>query len=360
MKFKHALALLCCLNLFLLGTSCDTESTTNTTDTSETNNTPDTPETAEYAMVIHGGAGTLRRADMTAEKDSMYRSALDSALTIGEQILQSGGTAADAVEKTINYLETVPLFNAGKGAVFTAAGQHELDASFMDGATLNAGAVGGVTNVKHPISAARAVMEKSEHVMLSGPGAEEFALEQGLETVPNSYFFTQFRYDALQKAQAAEAKAESERTSMLAPPFPDHKFGTVGCVALDKEGNIVAGTSTGGMTNKKYGRIGDSPIIGAGTYANNATCGVSCTGHGEFFIRYAVAYDVHAHMAYAKKTLADATDAVVMKKLVDAGGSGGLIALDKYGNISMTYNTEGMYRGYVKPGERVVGIYKDE
>jgi len=360
MKFIHPFTLLCFIGLFLLGTSCENETGTNTTDEPNTNITPDTQEVAEYAMVIHGGAGTLRRADMTAEKDSMYRSALDSALTIGEQILQSGGSAADAVEQTINYLENVPLFNAGKGAVFTAAGQHELDASFMDGATLNAGAVGGVTNVKHPITAARAVMENSEHVFLSGPGAEEFALEQGLETVPNSYFFTQHRYDALQEAQAAEAEVDSERTSMLSPPFPDHKFGTVGCVALDKEGNIVAGTSTGGMTNKKYGRIGDSPIIGAGTYANNATCGVSCTGHGEFFIRYAVAYDVHAYMAYAKKTLADATEAVVMEKLVDAGGSGGLIALDKYGNISMTYNTEGMYRGYVKPGERVVGIYKDE
>ena len=342
---------------FLGITACQQETTT---ETDEQAAAAPAPEPAEYAMVIHGGAGTLKRENMTPERDSMYRAALDSALLVGESVLKNGGSAANAVEQTINYLETVPLFNAGKGAVFTAAGRNELDASFMDGATLNAGAVGGVTNIKHPISAARAVMEKSEHVMLTGKGAEEFALEQGLETVPNSYFFTQQRYDALQKAKAAEAKADAERTSMLAPPFPDSKFGTVGCIALDKEGNIVAGTSTGGMTNKKYGRIGDSPIIGAGTYANNATCGVSCTGHGEFFIRYAVAYDVHALMAYKDMSLEEATNEVVNNKLKNAGGSGGLIALDKYGNVSMTYNTEGMYRGYVKPGERQVGIYKDE
>lgn len=310
-----------------------------------------------YAMVIHGGAGTLKRENMTPEKDAQYRAALDSALTIGESILKNGGSAADAVEKTIHYLENVPLFNAGIGAVYTAEAKHELDASFMDGATLNAGAVGGVTNIKHPISAARAVLEHSEHVMLTGPGAERFAEEQGLETVDNSYFDTPFRYEALKKAQAAEKEQLSVRTN---PLFPDAKFGTVGCVALDQNGNIVAGTSTGGMTNKKYGRVGDSPIIGAGTYANNATCGVSCTGHGEFFIRYAVAYDVHAYMAYKELSLEDATDKVVNQKLVEAGGSGGLIALDKNGNIAMAYNTEGMYRGYVKPGERLVGIYKDE
>ena len=337
--------------LLVLTPGCQTDTATETEPVSDRTSSP--PDTAEYALVIHGGAGTLKRSDMTPERDSLYRAALDSALTIGENILKNGGASADAVEKTINYLENVPLFNAGKGAVFTAAGEHELDASFMDGATLNAGAVGGVTNIKHPITAARAVMEKSEHVMLSGAGAEEFALEQGLETVPNSYFFTQQRYDALMRAQ----QAESDQTSMV---LTDRKFGTVGCVALDQSGNIVAGTSTGGMTNKKYGRIGDSPIIGAGTYANNATCGVSCTGHGEFFIRYAVAYDVHAHMAYAQKSLSEATETVVLKKLVDAGGSGGLIALDRLGNVAMTYNTEGMYRGYVKPGEREVGIYKDE
>lgn len=344
-------------------TACQQETSTEATDQSAT--TP-TPEAAEYAMVIHGGAGTLKRENMTPERDSTYRAALDSALLVGESVLKSGGSAADAVEQTINYLENIPLFNAGKGAVFTAAGRNELDASFMDGATLNAGAVGGVTNIKHPISAARAVMEKSEHVMLTGTGAEEFALEQGLESVPNSYFFTQHRYDALQEAKAAEAEeteeteGEAERTSMAVPPFPDTKFGTVGCVALDKDGNIVAGTSTGGMTNKKYGRIGDSPIIGAGTYANNATCGVSCTGHGEYFIRYAVAYDMHALMAYQEMSVDEAANEIINHKLEEAGGSGGLIALDKYGNVTMTYNTEGMYRGYVKPGEREVGIYKDE
>lgn len=356
MQNKYAIWLVLFIS-FLGMTACQQEATTDTT--TEKTAAP-TPDTAEYAMVIHGGAGTLKRENMTPERDSMYRAALDSALTLGESILKNGGTAADAVEQTINYLENVPLFNAGKGAVFTAAGRNELDASFMDGATLNAGAVGGITNIKHPISAARAVLEKSEHVMLTGKGAEEFAMEQGLETVPNSYFFTQHRYDALQKAKAAEEKATNRQTGMATPPFPDAKFGTVGCVALDKAGNIVAGTSTGGMTNKKYGRIGDSPIIGAGTYANNMTCGVSCTGHGEFFIRYAVAYDVHALMAYGEMSLNEATNEIINNKLQEAGGSGGLIALDQFGNVSMTYNTEGMYRGYVKPGERQVGIYKDE
>ena len=314
-------------------------------------------EPIQYALVIHGGAGTLIREDMTPDKDAQYRSALDSALTIGENILLSGGTAADAVEKTINYLEDVPLFNAGKGAVYTADEHHELDASFMDGATLEAGAVGGITNIKHPISAARAVMLYSEHVMLTGQGAEQFAQEQGLDTVSNTYFDTPFRYEALQKVKALEKENLSLSRSSV---YPDKKFGTVGCVALDTYGNIVAGTSTGGMTNKKYGRVGDSPIIGAGTYANNSTCGVSCTGHGEFFIRYAVAYDVHAHMAYTNIPLNEATHKVVNQKLVEAGGSGGLIAVDKFGNIAMTFNTPGMYRGYVKPGKRVVSIYKDE
>lgn len=356
MQNKYAIWMVLFISLWGL-TACQQETTTETND--QTTAAP-TPEPAEYAMVIHGGAGTLKRENMTPERDSMYRAALDSALTVGESILQSGGSAADAVEQTINYLENVPLFNAGKGAVFTAAERNELDASFMDGATLNAGAVGGVTNIKHPISAARAVLENSEHVMLTGKGAEEFAMEQGLETVPNSYFFTQHRYDALQEAKAAEEAPPSNQTGMTAPPFPDNKFGTVGCVALDKAGNIVAGTSTGGMTNKKYGRIGDSPIIGAGTYANNMTCGVSCTGHGEFFIRYAVAYDVHALMAYREMGLQEATNEIINNKLKEAGGSGGLIALDKFGNVAMTYNTEGMYRGYIKPGERQVGIYKDE
>lgn len=309
---------------------------------------------AEYAIVIHGGAGTILKANITPEQEAAYKKAMNEALDIGEAILKSGGSSLDAVEKTIHSLEESPLFNAGKGAVFTNAGVNELDASIMSGADRNAGAVGGVTIVKHPISAARAVMEKSTHVMLTGKGAEQFAQEQGLELVDNEYFFTQRRWDALQKAKATEDKS----TGILPKESDDYKFGTVGCIALDKKGNIVAGTSTGGMTNKKYNRIGDSPIIAAGTYANNNTCGVSCTGHGEYFIRYAVAHDVSALMEYKGWSVEEAAREVVNKKLVEAGGSGGLIALDKYGNVTMPFNTEGMYRGYARPGERVVKIYK--
>ena len=289
---------------------------------------------------------------MTPEKEQLYRQALNEALDIGVKVLEEGGSAMDAVEQTVMHLENFPLFNAGKGAVFTAEGKNELDASFMDGATLNAGAVGGVTNLKNPIQAARAVMERSKHVMLSGKGAEQFAEEQGLETVEPDYFFTEHRWEALQKAKAAEDKA-----SGALEVNPDFKFGTVGCVALDKNGNLAAGTSTGGMTNKKYNRIGDSPIIGAGIYANNKTCAVSSTGHGEFFIRYTVAHDISAIMEYASLDVKTAADQVVKEKLVEAGGSGGVIVVDKNGNVTMPFNTEGMYRGYAKPGEREVSIY---
>ncbi len=311
-------------------------------------------ERPDYAIVIHGGAGTIRQSAMTPEREDAYRLAMNEALSIGEDILQSGGSAIDAVEQTIRYLEDQPLFNAGKGAVFTAEGRNELDASFMDGATLNAGAIGGVTIIKNPISAARAVMEKSKHVMLTGTGAEKFALEQQLDTVPNAYFYTESRWQALQRAKAAEAEKTSGRILE-----PSAKFGTVGCVALDSQGNIAAGTSTGGMTNKKYNRIGDSPIIGAGTYAKNSTCGVSCTGHGEFFIRYAVAHDLSAMMEYQGLSLKEAGDRIVHGKLKDAGGSGGLIALDRQGNIIMPFNTEGMYRAYAKPDGREVKFYKE-
>lgn len=306
-----------------------------------------------YAIVIHGGAGTITKANMTDEKEKAYRDKLNEALEVGETILKNGGTSADAVTQTIMVMENSPLFNSGKGAVFTNAGINELDASFMDGKTQNAGAVGGVTNVKNPILAARAVLEKSEHVLLTGKGAEQFAKEMGIEQVDNSYFRTERRWNSLQKAKAAEAK-----TGDVSYDNPDYKFGTVGCVALDNSGNIVAGTSTGGMTNKRYNRIGDSPIIGAGTYANNATCGVSSTGHGEYFIRYAVAYDIAARMAYLKEDVGTAANTVINKTLVDAGGTGGVIALDKLGNVAMPFNTAGMYRGYAKPGERVVKIYK--
>ncbi len=310
-------------------------------------------EKAEYALVIHGGAGTIRKQDLSEEKEASIRAKLDEALTVGENVLKAGGTAIDAVEATIIVLENSPHFNAGKGAVFTNEGKNELDASFMDGKTQNSGAVAGITNVKNPIRAARAVLEKSEHVMLAREGAEQFAKEQGLEIVDPSYFHTDRRWNSLEKAK------QREMGSILSENPIDNKFGTVGCAALDKAGNLAAGTSTGGMTNKRYARIGDSPVIGAGTYANNNTCAISSTGHGEYFIRYVVAYDISAMMEYGNKDFGTAADYVINDKLKKAGGTGGIIGLDKYGNVAMPFNTEGMYRGYVKPDKREVLIYKD-
>jgi beta-aspartyl-peptidase (threonine type) len=315
----------------------------------------------DYAMVIHGGAGTILKENMTPEKEEGIRAAMNAALDAGEKVLQAGGTAADAVEATIWVMEDSPHFNAGKGAVFTNAGINEMDASFMTGHDQNAGAVGGVTTIKHPISAARAVLEKSEHVLLSGQGAQEFAELQGLETVDPSYFRTEGRWNSLQRALEGERVEQEKLEGHRIITDIDHKYGTVGCVALDKSGNLAAGTSTGGMTNKRYNRLGDSPIIGAGTYADNATCGVSCTGWGEYFIRYAVAYDVHARMAYAGASVQEAADAVINKTLVEKGGTGGLIALDAKGNVAMPFNTPGMYRAYLKAGgERVVQFYEEE
>lgn len=317
---------------------------------------------ADYAIAIHGGAGTIRKEDLTPEQDSAYRAALNAALDIGEKILSEGGDALDAIEQTIRYLEDSPLFNAGKGAVFTHEGKNELDASVMRGADLGAGAVGGVTNIKNPISAARAVMEQSPHVMLTGRGAEQFARERGLEIVDPTYFFTQNRWEGLQRAKAEEAvRLDHDGKQGYAPgqeePGHDYKFGTVGCVALDKAGHLAAGTSTGGMTNKRWNRVGDAPIIGAGTYANDATCAISCTGHGEFFIRWTVAHDVSALMEYKGMSLMDAANEVVNAKLKQAGGEGGLVAVDRLGNVALPFNSEGMYRGYARPGERVVAIY---
>lgn len=310
-----------------------------------------------YSIAIHGGAGTITRASMTPEKEAAYIAALDTALTIGETILKNGGTSLDAVEKTISYLEDCPLFNAGRGAVFTHEGKNELDASIMDGASQKAGAVGSVMTVKHPIQLARAVMDKSPHVFLTGRGAEQFAAENGIEIIDPEWFYTEERWNSLQKAQ--EAEKQQGKTGEAGPkPNPDYKYGTVGCVALDNRGNLAAGTSTGGMTNKRWNRLGDSPVIGAGTYASNDACAVSCTGHGEFFIRYAVAFDVWARMVYKGEALEAAADFVVNKKLVEKGGEGGLIAVDKNGNIALPFNSEGMYRGYARPGERKVSIYK--
>ncbi len=310
-----------------------------------------------YSLAIHGGAGTITKANMTPEKEAAYTAALDTALTIGENILKNGGTALDAVEQTIVYMENCPLFNAGRGAVFTHEGRNELDASIMDGSSLKAGAVGGVTTVKNPVRLARAVMEKSPHVMLTGRGAEQFAAENGLELVDPSWFYTKERWQSLQKALEAE-KRESKTGDMTDPARRDHKFGTVGCVALDKDGHLAAGTSTGGMTNKRWNRLGDAPVIGAGTYASDDACAVSCTGHGEYFIRYSVAHDVWARATYLGETIEQATDFIVNKKLAENGGEGGLIAVDRYGNVAMPFNSEGMYRGYAIPGERKVMIYR--
>ncbi len=322
---------------------------------SEPSNTTNDCNRPKYAIVIHGGAGTIKKENMTPEKEAAYKQKLNEALNTGEEILKTGGSAMDAVEATIQVMENSPLFNSGKGAVYTHEGTHELDASFMDGATLNAGAVGGVTIVKNPIRAARLVMTNSPHVLLTGSGADQFAIDQGLDTVPNTYFDTESRYKSLQKV------LEKEKQGMgYLEEWPDYKYGTVGCVALDKNGNIAAGTSTGGMTNKRYNRIGDSPIIGAGTYANNQTCGVSCTGHGEYYIRYAVAHDLSAQLEYTNRSLEAAANEIIHHKLMKAGGSGGLIAIDKCGNIVMDFNTAGMYRGYAKPQERVVEIYKQK
>jgi len=303
----------------------------------------DSVKRQEWAIVIHGGAGVITREKMTPELDKEYRESLTAAMNVGKKILSEGGSALDAVEKTINMMEDNPLFNAGKGAVFTHDGKNELDAAIMDGSNLAAGAVAGVTDIKNPITAARCVMTKSVHVMLTGAGASQFAKEQGLEIVPPSYFYTERRFNELQEILKKE------------------KMGTVGCCALDKNGNLAAGTSTGGMTNKKYNRIGDAPIIGAGTYANNATCAVSGTGHGEFFIRWTVAHDISALMEYKGLSLKDASELVVNGKLVKAGGSGGVICVDKSGNISMPFNSEGMFRGYATAdGKGGVFIYKDE
>lgn len=305
-------------------------------------------EVPEYAIVIHGGAGYQASSNHDDAKQNEMHDILNAALDIGESILKNGGTSLEAVEKTINFMEDAPQFNAGKGAVFTHDGSNELDASIMQGKDHSAGAVGGVTTVKNPISAAIAVMNNSNHVMMVGKGAEAFASSQGIEIVDPSYFVVQEKLDRLKHVQEENSKKKG-----------DEKHGTVGCVALDKAGNIVAGTSTGGMTNKKFNRIGDSPIIGAGTYADNATCGVSCTGHGEYFIRFTVARDISALMEYKEMSLTEASDYVVNKKLVKEGGEGGIIALDKFGNIAMPFNTPGMYRGYAKPGERITKIFKD-
>lgn len=316
----------------------------------------------KYAMVIHGGAGTITRAKMTPEKEKNYIAALTAALQAGYQKIQEGKSSLDAVEAAIHVLEDSPLFNAGKGAVFTHDGKNEMDASIMSGKTLSAGAVAGVTNVRNPISAARAVMEKSEHVFMAGKGAEKFAKQAGLTIVKPSYFYTEERWKGLKEAIKEDAEKSKLDHSFVNPRLGvkniDFKFGTVGAVALDKEGNLAAGTSTGGMTNKKYGRIGDAPVIGAGTYANNATAAISCTGWGEFYIRNVVAHELSALMNYKGLSVVEAGNQVI-KNVGDMGGDGGLIAMDKNGHVAMPFNTEGMYRGTVTADGKIeVQIYK--
>lgn len=314
----------------------------------------DKPHTA---LVIHGGAGVIERGALTAEDERAIRVDLNLALDAGNAVLAKGGAALDAVQAVIQVLEDSPRFNAGKGAVFNAQGKHELDASIMEGHTRRAGAVAGVTTVRHPIQLARAVMQHSEHVMLAGAGAEAFAdTRPELERVPNSWFDTDVRRKQLEKAQAAE----QAQASTGVPAMPGGYFGTVGAVALDAQGHIAAATSTGGMTNKRWGRVGDSPIIGAGTWADDR-CGVSGTGWGEFYIRFAVAHDICARVAYRGDTLAVAAEEVVNRIVPAAGGDGGAIALDRDGNIAMPFNTSGMYRGWIRPdGSRGVAIFRDE
>jgi beta-aspartyl-peptidase (threonine type) len=323
------------------------------------------PKSASFGFVIHGGAGTILKSNMTPELEAAYREKLKEALMVGYNILKNDGSSLDAVEAAIRVMEDSPLFNAGKGVVLTSEGTAEMDASIMDGKTLKAGAVAAIKHIKNPISLARLVMEKSPHVMMVGDGAEVFAKQQGIELVPQEYFITEKRRQELQRVKEEEKKQQAAPAKGQTPEKPakesgDNKHGTVGAVALDKFGNLAAGTSTGGMTNKKFGRIGDSPIIGAGTYANNLTCAVSATGYGEFFIRSVVAHDISALMEYKGMSLKDAANFVIMDKLGKLGGTGGVIAIDKDGHIAMPFNTTGMYRGYVgADGKAVVEIYKD-
>src|ERR1700730_372562 len=309
----------------------------------------------KIGLVVHGGAGTMERGKMTPEREREYRTGIENALRAGWEILQRGGSSLDATEAAVRAFEETPLFNAGKGSVFSAAGINEMDAAIMDGKTLKAGAVADVRHVKNPISLARLVMDKSPHILMSGDGAENFAKENGVELVDAKYFFTQQRWDELQKDKAKEKGAAGDKKFIVAP---EGARGEVGAVALDRAGNLAAATSTGGKSNKLSGRIGDTPIIGGGTYANNATCAVSGTGDGEFFIMATATHDVSALMEYRRKTVEEASIAVI-DKIAKLGGTGGMIAIDKNGKIALPFNTSGMYRGYVDPnGKFVTEIYR--
>ena len=313
-------------------------------------------QTKNFGLVVHGGAGTIERSKMTPERERGYRSGIERALAAGYEILKRGGSSLDATETAVRVLEDDPHFNAGKGAVFTNVGTNELDAAVMDGKTFEAGAVACLKHIKNPVSLARLVMEKSGHVMMGGEGAEAFAKQNGDEFVDQRYFYTKERWDALEKVKAAEKKGGPEKKRFIISDQDRH--GTVGAVALDKNGNLAAATSTGGTTNKRAGRVGDSPIIGAGTYANNATCAVSATGDGEYFIRATVGHDISALMEYRRVSLKEAAQ-TVLDKVAKLGGTGGLIAIDGQGNVASPFNTSGMYRGYADPGGKfVIEIYK--
>lgn len=318
-------------------------------------------KTNQFAIVIQGGAGTFSRESISDADEVAYKLKLEEAIQVGYNILKNGGSSLDAVEQTIHVMENSPLFNAGKGAVFTNAGTNELDASIMDGKTLNAGASAGTKTVKNPISLARTIMEHSPHVMLAGQGADVFAKEQGLVIVDSTYFYTEKSMKSLEHVKDYEEKKKTDnKTAFYDVAINDSKFGTVGCAALDKDGNLAAGTSTGGMTNKRWGRVGDAPIIGAGTYANNNTCAVSSTGWGEFFIRAMVAHDISALMDYKDLSLEEAAKEVIQKKIPELGGNGGIIAVDKNGNMVMEFNTSGMFRATMNDkGELYIGMYND-
>ncbi|MDN3723014.1 isoaspartyl peptidase/L-asparaginase [Aequorivita sp. SDUM287046] len=345
------------IGFLLLG--CKNDRNENSKEVNATKNLIENTE--NFGIVIHGGAGTILKENMSDSLEAAYMEKLKEAISKGYEILKNGGTSLDAVTETINVMEDSPLFNAGKGAVFTHEGSNELDASIMDGKTLNAGSVAGVKHIKNPINLAKDVMLKSEHVMLYGAGAEEFAQSLGYKMMDTSYFYTQNRYESLQRVMEREKAQNDKKVSFEDPFIKNSKFGTVGCAALDKHGNLAAGTSTGGMTNKRWNRIGDAPIIGAGTYANNATCAVSSTGWGEYFIRSVVAYDISALMEYKELTLQEAAHEVIQKKVPALGGDGGIVAIDKDGNVAMEFNTAGMYRASMNSeGGIVIKIYKEE
>lgn len=312
----------------------------------------ETKDTAGLALAIHGGAGTIRRAELSATREAAFRDALARAVRRGWEILSDGGTSLDAVEQAVCVLEDDPLFNAGRGSVFTNDGKHEMDAAIMSGKDLRAGAVAAVSSIKNPVALARRVMEQTEHVLLCGSGAEKFAREAGCEFAPPEYFFSEWRYE-----QLLQARREHE---VRLDHSPAKKFGTVGAVARDSHGNLAAATSTGGMTNKRFGRVGDTALIGAGTYADDRTCAVSCTGHGEFFIRTVTAYDVACLMKYKGLSLVDACEQVVSHTLAEMSGEGGLVAVDRMGNVALSFNSEGMYRAWITSGrEAQIAIYRD-